>query len=38
MIWGTGSPKREFLFSEDLGDACVFVMQQYADNEIINIE
>jgi GDP-L-fucose synthase len=37
VVWGTGTPKREFLFSEDLGDACVFVMQQYNDSEIINI-
>lgn len=37
VVWGTGSPRREFLFSEDLGDACVFIMQHYADNEIINI-
>jgi GDP-L-fucose synthase len=37
VVWGTGSPKREFLFSEDLGDACVFVMQHYDDSEIINI-
>ncbi|MDY0095391.1 MAG: GDP-L-fucose synthase [Candidatus Vecturithrix sp.] len=37
VVWGTGSPRREFLFSEDLGDACVFVMQHYTDNEIINI-
>lgn len=37
VVWGTGSPRREFLFSEDLGDACVFVMQHYDDSEIINI-
>ena len=37
VVWGTGTPKREFLFSEDLGDACVFVMQRYNDGEIINI-
>jgi GDP-L-fucose synthase len=37
VVWGTGTPKREFLFSEDLGDACVFVMQHYNDSEIINI-
>ena len=37
IVWGTGQPKREFLFSEDLGDACVFVMQHYSGNEIINI-
>ena len=37
VVWGTGAPKREFLFSEDLGDACVFVMQRYSEQEIINI-
>ena len=37
VIWGTGSPKREFLFADDLGDACVFVMQNYSDDDIINI-
>jgi len=37
VIWGTGQAKREFLFSEDLGDACVFLMQRYTHNEIINI-
>lgn len=37
VVWGTGAPTREFLFSEDLGDACVFVMQHYCGNDIINI-
>ena len=37
VVWGTGSPKREFLFADDLGDACVFVMQRYSGNEIVNI-
>ncbi len=37
VVWGTGTPKREFLFSEDLGDACVFVMQHYNESEIINV-
>lgn len=36
-IWGTGNPKREFLYSEDLADACVFLMQKYNESEIINI-
>lgn len=36
-IWGTGSPKREFLHADDLADACVYLMQHYADNEIVNI-
>jgi GDP-L-fucose synthase len=36
-IWGTGSPKREFLYSDDLADACVFLMENYNDGEIVNI-
>ena len=37
VIWGTGKPKREFLYADDLADACVFLMQNYYDDEIINI-
>jgi GDP-L-fucose synthase len=36
-IWGTGTPKREFLFVDDLADACVFLMKDYSNSEIINI-
>ena len=36
-IWGTGTPKREFLYVDDLADACVFLMQEYTGNETINI-
>jgi GDP-L-fucose synthase len=36
-IWGTGTPKREFLYSEDLADACIFLMNNYDSSEIINI-
>lgn len=36
-IWGTGSVLREFLYSDDLADACIFLMQSYDDDEIINI-
>ncbi|MGA3286533.1 MAG: GDP-L-fucose synthase [Bacteroidota bacterium] len=36
-VWGTGSPKREFLFVDDLADACVFLMNQYNGSEIVNI-
>lgn len=36
-VWGTGTPRREFLHSDDLADACVFLMKNYEDNEIINI-
>lgn len=37
IIWGTGSPKREFLHVDDLADACVFLMENYNENEIVNI-
>ncbi|MEI6311543.1 MAG: GDP-L-fucose synthase [Bacteroidota bacterium] len=36
-IWGTGSPKREFLHADDLADACVFLMNNYNDKPFINI-
>ena len=36
-VWGTGSPKREFLFVDDLADAVVFLMNHYHDSEIVNI-
>jgi GDP-L-fucose synthase len=36
-IWGSGSPRREFLFADDLADACFFLMQNYNDTELINI-
>lgn len=36
-IWGTGTPKREFLHSDDLAEACLFLMEHYEDNDIINI-
>lgn len=36
-IWGTGSPLREFLFSDDLADACYFLMMNYNEAEFINI-
>jgi GDP-L-fucose synthase len=36
-VWGTGTPKREFLYSDDLADACVYLMDHYEGNEIVNI-
>ena len=36
-VWGTGKPLREFLYSDDLGRACVFLLEQYSGNEIVNI-
>ena len=37
VLWGTGSPKREFLYVDDLADACVFLMETYDGSEIVNI-
>ena len=36
-MWGTGSPLREFLHADDLGDACVFLMQHYKGTKHVNI-
>lgn len=36
-IWGTGKPKREFLFVDDIADACIFLMENYDSTELINI-
>lgn len=36
-VWGTGKPRREFLCSDDLADACVFVMKHYSDSGFLNI-
>jgi len=36
-MWGTGTPKREFLYVDDVADACFYLMQTYEDNEIVNI-
>ena len=37
VLWGTGSPKREFLHVDDLADACLFLMNNYDGTEIVNI-
>jgi GDP-L-fucose synthase len=36
-VWGTGKPLREFLFADDLADACVFVLEHYSDEEHVNV-
>lgn len=36
-IWGTGSPKREFLHVDDLAEACVYLMEHYSEPELVNI-
>jgi len=37
VIWGTGTPRREFLHVDDLAGACVFLMEHYDGSEIVNI-
>ncbi|MDR3134309.1 MAG: GDP-L-fucose synthase [Prevotellaceae bacterium] len=37
VLWGSGKPKREFLYVDDLADACVFLMQHYNDESHINV-
>ena len=36
-LWGTGSPMREFLHADDLAEACLFLMENYNDSELVNI-
>jgi GDP-L-fucose synthase len=36
-VWGTGRPRREFLFVDDLADACVFILKHYSGCEFVNI-
>ena len=37
VVWGTGTPRREFLHVDDLADAAVYLMQHYSDEDIINV-
>lgn len=36
-VWGTGSPRREFLYADDMADACVFLMESYTGDQFVNI-
>ncbi len=36
-LWGTGSPMREFLHADDLAEACIFLMENYSEEEFINV-
>lgn len=36
-LWGNGMPRREFLFTDDCAEACIFLMNNYDENEIVNI-
>jgi GDP-L-fucose synthase len=37
VVWGTGTPRREFLYVDDLADACVHLMKTYSSRELVNI-
>lgn len=37
VLWGTGTPKREFLYSEDLAEASIFLMENYDGEQLVNI-
>jgi GDP-L-fucose synthase len=37
VVWGTGTPRREFLYVDDMADACVHLMKTYSDSELVNI-
>ncbi|ULQ56272.1 GDP-L-fucose synthase [Flavihumibacter rivuli] len=37
VMWGTGTPRREFLHADDLADACYFLMQHYSEPGLVNI-
>ena len=37
VVWGTGTPRREFLYVDDFADACIFLLKTYSDEGIVNI-
>lgn len=37
VVWGSGTPLREFLYSEDMADACIYLMETYKGNDFFNI-
>ncbi|HET6838598.1 MAG TPA: NAD-dependent epimerase/dehydratase family protein, partial [Bradyrhizobium sp.] len=37
VVWGTGTPRREFLYVDDMADACVHLMKAYSHDELVNI-
>ncbi|MHB8270835.1 GDP-L-fucose synthase [Bradyrhizobium sp.] len=36
-VWGTGAPRREFLYVDDMADACIHLMKSYSDDDLVNI-
>jgi GDP-L-fucose synthase len=37
VVWGSGKPRREFLYADDAADACIFIMKHYSDAGFLNI-
>jgi len=37
VVWGTGTPRREFLYVDDMADACIHLMKTYSDQELVNV-
>jgi GDP-L-fucose synthase len=37
VVWGTGTPRREFMYVDDLADACVHLMKTYSSSDLVNI-
>jgi GDP-L-fucose synthase len=37
VVWGTGTPKREFLHVDDMADACIYLMLNYNEKELVNV-
>src|SRR5260370_25652785 len=37
VVWGTGTPRREFLYVDDMADACIQLMKNYSGDELMNI-
>jgi GDP-L-fucose synthase len=37
VVWGTGTPRREFLYVDDMADACVHLMKMHSSSEMVNI-
>lgn len=37
MVWGTGTPRRKFLYVDDLADTCVYLMKTYSSDRLVNI-
>ena len=36
-VWGTGTPRREFLYVDDMADACIYLMRNYSDQGLVNV-